>query len=74
MSALVVGVKEGAEMLSISRWSYRQLIAAGLLPTIDLPSSKYPGERGRRVLVAVSDIEAFIAAHRSDATVNEVRK
>ncbi len=67
MNPLVVGVAEAATMLSISRWAVRQLVIGGELPTIELPSSKYAGQKSRRILIAVADVEAFIAAHRSAA-------
>lgn len=68
MTPLAVGVAEGAAALGISKWSFRQLIASGDIPTVQLPSSKHSGETGRRVLVAVADLEEFVKQHRSGAT------
>ena len=64
MTRLVVGVKEGAAILGVSQWVFRNLIADGLLPTVRFPSAKCPGESNRRILVAVADLEAFVAKYR----------
>jgi excisionase family DNA binding protein len=68
MTPLCVDVKEGAAALGVSTWTFRRLIDEGHIPTVKLPSMKYEGERGKRVLVAVVDLEAFIEKHRSEAT------
>jgi hypothetical protein len=52
----------------VSEWVVRHYIASGLLATVKLPSTKHPGESNRRVLIAVRDLEAFIAAHREVAS------
>lgn len=67
MSALCVSVKEAAKAIGVSPWVVRHYIASGLLATVKLPSTKHPGESNRRVLIAVRDLEAFIAQHREVA-------
>jgi hypothetical protein len=65
MTPFLVGVKEGARMLNVSQWTFRNYVASGLLPTVQLPSTKYKGDANRRILVAVADIEAFVLKYRS---------
>ncbi len=64
MTPLVLSRKEAAESLQVSVWVLDRYIADGLLPTVVLPSTKNPGERNRRVLVAVADLQAFVVKHR----------
>lgn len=67
MTPLLVSRKEAAAALNISVWVLDRYIASGLIPKFDLPSTAHPGEDNRRVLIAVSDLEAFVAAHREVA-------
>lgn len=67
MTPLTVDVKQAAAMLGMSVWMVRDYIDRGLLPTVKFPS-RFEGERSRRVLVAVSDLEAFVQQYRSGAT------
>jgi excisionase family DNA binding protein len=62
---LVLNVKEAAATLSVSTWTIRQWINEGHLPVVKLPSVKHHGERGKRILIAVTDLERFIAQHRT---------
>jgi hypothetical protein len=64
---ICVDVKAAAAAIGVSVWTLRDYIAQGLLPTVKLPS-RFPGESSRRVLIAVGDLEAFVAKHRSGAT------
>jgi hypothetical protein len=64
MMPLVLTRKEAAAALKISEWQLDRLIADRLIPTIKIPSSAHRGEKNRRVLIAVRDLEAFIDAHR----------
>lgn len=64
MTPLCVDVKQAAAALGICPWVVRKYVADGLLPTVKLPSVKRPGETNRRVLIAVADLEAFVAKHR----------
>jgi hypothetical protein len=64
MTPLVLTRKQAATALTISEWQLDQLIASGAIPTIRFPSSAHRGEKNRRVLIAVRDLEAFIDAHR----------
>ena len=57
----VVDVKGAAALLCVSEWVLRRYIDDGLLATFKLPSAKNAGERNRRVLILVSEIDAFIA-------------
>ena len=62
--ALVVDAREAAKTLGVSVWVMRRYIADELIPTIQFPSTKRPGESTRRVLIAVADLEKFVDAHR----------
>lgn len=67
MPPLCVSVAEAAQMLAISPWMVRNLIARRLLPRVTLPSTSRKGEDNRRVLIAVVDLEKFVAQHRDKA-------
>ena len=72
----ILGALLGAMVLTASSGAFAQKLywttsgtfgpfnIQGLIPTVKLPSTKHPGEDNRRVLVAVSDLEKFVAAHR----------
>jgi hypothetical protein len=64
VKALCVDVREAAEAIGVSPWVVRHFIASGALPTVKFPSTKRRGESSRRVLIAVTDLEAFVASHR----------
>jgi hypothetical protein len=65
---LCVDVRRAAEMLGgVSPWTVRAWIANGQLPVVKLPAVR-GGESSRRVLIAVGDIEAFVARHREVAS------
>lgn len=68
MTPLCVDVKEAATLLRISVWSVRRHIDDGDLPTVQFPSGKIPGTRSRRILIAVADLEAFVATHRTEGS------
>lgn len=63
--SICVDVHTAARMIGVSVWSVREYIAAGELATIKLPATKGPEMRSRRVLIAVTDLEAFVARCRS---------
>lgn len=65
IAPLVLDRKTAAVMLGVSVWVLDRYIADGSLPVVKLPSVKYRDERSRRVLIAVRDLEAFVARHRS---------
>lgn len=65
---LCVDVKRAAASIGVSVWVLRDYIDRGLLPTVKFPSTKHPGENSRRVLIAVADLEAFVARHRAGVT------
>jgi predicted site-specific integrase-resolvase len=67
MAPLVVDLKTAASTLGVSVWTLRRFISDGLIPTVTYPSAKYPGERNRRVLIAVEDLERFVRAHKQGA-------
>ncbi len=67
MTPLCLDVKSAAAAVGLSVWVLRRYIDEGFLPTVKFPSVKYPGERSRRVLIAVTDLEAFVAKHREGA-------
>jgi predicted site-specific integrase-resolvase len=67
MTPLVVDRRTAAAALGVSLWTLDQYIAAGVLPTVNLPSSKYEGTRTRRVLIAAADLEEFVNRRRTKA-------
>jgi len=75
MTRIAVDVKTAAEMIGVSEDTMRGYVERGLVPIVRLPSARNEGEKSRRVLISVSDLEAFIAANREahapDATLSE---
>jgi hypothetical protein len=66
---LCVDLRQAAAILgNISIDAVRSFIANGDLATIKLPAVRGGESRRCRVLIAVSDIEAFVAKHREEAT------
>lgn len=63
MTPLTVDRKTAAAAIGVSLWMLDRYIADGLLPTVKFPS-RYEGDRSRRVLIAVSDLEVFVVQHR----------
>lgn len=63
MTAICVDVEHAAEMIGMSPTVVRSYIDSGLLPCIKFPG-KHLGEKSRRVLIAIEDLIAFVAAHR----------
>jgi hypothetical protein len=64
VNPLVVDRKTAAAAIGTSVWMLDRYIADGLLATVKYPGV-YDGEKSRRVLIAVSDLEAFVARHRT---------
>lgn len=62
--ALCVDAAEAAVALGVGKSAVRRWIDSGELVTVKFPSEKYEGEKSRRVLIAVADLEAFVAKHR----------
>ena len=63
VSPLCVGVVEAAAMLRLSETVVRSYIDKRLIPTVRFPSH-HNGGSSRRVLIAVSDLTAFMEQHR----------
>jgi hypothetical protein len=63
MNPIAVSVKEGAAMIGLSTSALRDLIDRGLVPAVKFPG-KHQHEQSRRVLIAVADLEKFVAEHR----------
>lgn len=63
--ALLLDEHQGAALLGVSFWTFREYVQAGLLPTVDFPSPLNPRRKLRRKLIDRRDIEAFIAKHKS---------
>jgi hypothetical protein len=63
VNPLNVDLKTGAALIGCSVWMLRRYIHDGLLPTVKLPG-RYDGEKSRRVLLKVSDLEEFVQRHR----------
>jgi excisionase family DNA binding protein len=64
VTPLCVPVEKAAEALGVGTSAVRRWIESGELPIVKFPSEKYEGEKSRRVLIAVTDLEAFVAKHR----------
>ncbi len=64
MTPLCVDRKAAAASLGVSPWVLDRYIADGLLPVVRLPSTRHPAETSRRVLIAVTDLEALVARFR----------
>lgn len=62
---LAVDIPHAAEMIGANASDVRGWIASGLLPCVKFPSTRRPGERSRRILIAVADLETFVREHRS---------
>lgn len=67
ITPLCVDVEHAAQVLGVGTSSVRRWIETGELPVIKFPSEKKTGERSRRVLIAMTDLELFIAKHRVEA-------
>jgi len=64
---ICVDVRRAAELLGgVSPWTIRAWIANGDLPVVKLPGVRR-GEVSRRVLIAIQDLETFVARHRERA-------
>jgi hypothetical protein len=64
MTPITIDIETAASSLGISTTALRGYIDAGLLPVVKFPSTRRADERSRRVLIAVEDLQAFVAAHR----------
>lgn len=64
MTPLCLGVKDAAAAVGVCEKTIRQWVDDGALPTVKFPSVKYPGERGKRILILVDDLRAFAEKHR----------
>ena len=65
MTSLCLDLKAAAATLNVSVWTLRKWIAEGLIPVIRFPSSRHAHEQSRRVLIAATDLEKFVAEHRT---------
>jgi excisionase family DNA binding protein len=61
MDELLIDVKEAARRISLGRTEVYGMVLSGELTSI---------KRGRRRLIAVTDLEAWVAAQRSAEAVN----
>lgn len=64
-SAICLDVESAAAAMGVCSKTIRQFIDSGDLPTVQLPSTKRPGERNRRVLILADDLRAFAQKHRA---------
>ena len=62
---LVFSRREAAAALGVATWTIDKWIAEGLIPVIRFPSSRHAHEQSRRVLIAASDLQAFVGQHRT---------
>jgi predicted site-specific integrase-resolvase len=65
MTPLCLGIKDAAAAMGVCTKTVRQWIDDGVLPTVKLPSVKYPGEQGKRILILVDDLKTFAEKHRA---------
>lgn len=63
--SLLLDEHQAAALLGISYWSCRELVAAGKLPLVQLPSPLNPRRTMRRKLIARSDVLALIERCKS---------
>ena len=71
MTPLCVDRRAAAAALGISTWVLDRYIADGSLPAVKLPSTKDSRAMSRRVLIAMTDLEAFVARCREVKTRRE---
>jgi hypothetical protein len=64
VTPLCVDIASAAASVGVSTGVLRSYIDRGLLPIVKFPSAKHEGEKSRRVLIAVADLEAFVAKCR----------
>jgi predicted site-specific integrase-resolvase len=64
MTPLTYSRDMASAALGVSKWVLDRYIADGLIPVVELPSTKRRGERTRRVLIAVADLEEFVNKYR----------
>ena len=64
---LLLDERGAATLLGISYWTVRELVQAGKIPTVDLPSPLNPRRRLRRKLIDRRDVEQFIQTHKQGA-------
>ncbi len=69
VSPRLLNMRQAAVYLSLSYWSLRDYVLAGLIPVIELPplrprEGERPRKTLRRVLVDVRDLDAFIEARK----------
>jgi excisionase family DNA binding protein len=64
VTPICLSVKDAASAMGVCTKTIRQWVDDGQLPTVKLPSVKYPGERGKRILILVDDLKEFAEKHR----------
>lgn len=64
----VFNLERAAKYLGLSKWTLRQLVYAGMLPVVTLPSPRSgTGQKLRRILIAKVDLDALIQSGRGAA-------
>jgi hypothetical protein len=63
--ARVLDLHAGAEYIGVSYWTLRDLVLAGIIPTVKIPSTRVRDGRSiRRTLVDRRDLDAFIDSNK----------
>jgi excisionase family DNA binding protein len=61
----VLGLNQAAEYLGVSYWTMRDLVQAGTIPTVKIPSARAGDGRAiRRILVDIHDLDVFISGNK----------
>jgi hypothetical protein len=60
----LLDLKAAGDYLSLSYWTMRDLVFAGVLPTVRIPCPRGDGRAIRRILVDRHDLDAFIEKNK----------
>jgi hypothetical protein len=64
-SVRVLNLSKAAEYLGVSYWTMRDLVQAGIIATVKIPSVRAgDGRPIRRILVDIRDLDAFISGNK----------
>jgi len=67
-AARLLDLNQAAQYLSISYWTMRDLVNAGTIATVKIPSAgARDGRSIRRILIDIRDLDAFIDGNKERA-------